>query len=230
MKFFITIFILLLCIFQTFGQDVINCISGQLIECKIIRTDSIEVHYQFFTNGNKYKSSIAWDKVEKIVFADGYTAYSNRILAREPKVQISKVENANVADKSSVQMEENLKSAISIGFLHGGGSLIGADIEFMAGERASIQFGGGLGAFGAGLNVHFKKNDIRSSMLSVQYWKQGFGDNFVQSLIGPNIVIRAKRIFTATLGVGYVLETGRNSIATPNSFILTYAIGAYFPF
>jgi hypothetical protein len=67
-------------------------------------------------------------------------------------------------------------------------------------------------------------------MISFQYWRQGFGNNFVQSLIGPNFVFRANKVFTASVGLGYVLGTNPLSIVLNNQIILTYAVGAHIPF
>ena len=126
-------------------------------------------------------------------------------------------------------MEET--SCITAGILQGGGSLVGADLEFMLNEHFGAQVGAGLIGFGAGLNYHFKPG-IRSSFLSVQYWNQGIGNSFAQSLIGPNFVYRSKKWFTFQIGLGAVLEVGDNDLYDEGKVpdvILTYAIGAYFP-
>jgi hypothetical protein len=122
------------------------------------------------------------------------------------------------------------KSSLTIGVLQGGGSLVGADFETLVSNNLGLQLGAGLVGFGAGLNYHFKPS-IRSSFISLQYWHQGFGSSYSQSLIGPNFVYRAKKWFTAQIGFGYVLGHGPawpSSAATP-PVILTYSIGAYFP-
>lgn len=123
-------------------------------------------------------------------------------------------------------------SCITVGLLQGGGSLIGADLEVLLSKRFGAQIGAGLVGFGGGLNFHLKPG-IRSSMISLQYWNQGIGNSFTQSLIGPNYVYRSKKWFTFQIGFGAILEVNEeNSIydegSVPNA-ILTYAIGAYFP-
>jgi hypothetical protein len=70
-------------------------------------------------------------------------------------------------------------------------------------------------------------------MISLQYWNQGIGNSFTQSLVGPNFVYRSKKWFTFQIGIGAILEVnGENSVyeeeRAPDA-ILTYAIGAYFP-
>ncbi|MEA3443661.1 MAG: hypothetical protein U9R19_02920 [Bacteroidota bacterium] len=122
------------------------------------------------------------------------------------------------------------RSSITIGILQGGGALIGADFETLLSNRFGVQVGAGYIGFGAGLNYHFKPS-IRSSFISFQYWHQGIGDSFAQSVVGPNFVFRGKKWFTFQIGLGVPLEKGP---ALPDDFeqppvMLTYAIGAYFP-
>ncbi|MFV0501953.1 MAG: hypothetical protein ACK5MH_10220 [Bacteroidales bacterium] len=49
---------------------------------------------------------------------------------------------------------EEKRNCITIGFLQGGGSLIGADFEFLLTDRFGIQFGAGIVGFGGGINYH----------------------------------------------------------------------------
>tara|TARA_Y100000766_G_C18581546_1_gene447452 strand:- start:101 stop:541 length:441 start_codon:yes stop_codon:yes gene_type:complete len=130
------------------------------------------------------------------------------------------------------QLDEQIekRNSITIGILQGGGSLIGADMEFLLTDRFGFQIGAGLIGFGGGLNYHFKPS-IRSSFISLQYWNQGIGDSFAQNLIGPNFVYRGEKWFTAQIGLGVTLEEGP---AMPNDFeqppvMLMYSIGAYIP-
>jgi len=122
------------------------------------------------------------------------------------------------------------KSSLTIGFLQGGGSLVGADFETLLSDKFSMQIGAGFVGFGAGINYHFQPS-ISSSFISLQYWHQGFGTSYTQSLIGPNFVFRAKKWFTAQIGLGYVLGYGPAwpSTAATSPVILMYSIGVYFP-
>lgn len=125
---------------------------------------------------------------------------------------------------------ESKKLSLTVGVLNGGGSLIGADVELLLTKKFGIQVGAGFRGYGAGLNYHFRPS-IRSSFLSFQYWHQGFGDYYAQSLAGLNYVYRGKRWLTAQLGVGIPLEEGPAwpiGEAQP-SILLMYSIGAYFP-
>jgi len=130
------------------------------------------------------------------------------------------------------QITEEPRTAITIGILNGGGSLVGADFEVMATKRIGIQAGAGYMGFGAGLNYHLKPS-IRSSMISLQYWHQGFGDLYTQSVVGPSFVLRAKKIFTAQLGLGFAIEEGpawpEDKMDQPPVMLL-YSIGIYLPF
>jgi hypothetical protein len=123
------------------------------------------------------------------------------------------------------------RTAITVGILQGGGSLVGFDLETLLGRNVGIQVGAGIVGFGAGLNFHFRP-DIRSSFISMQYWNQGFGESHSQSLMSANYVFRARKIFTFQIGLGFPLDKGP---AWPESMeqppvMLTYAVGVYFPF
>jgi hypothetical protein len=126
---------------------------------------------------------------------------------------------------------QNFENSFTIGFLDGGGSLVGFDCEMMISKSVSFQLGAGIIGFGLGINKHLKPK-ITSSFLSLQYWHQGFANTYTQSLIGPGFVFRAKKIFSFQLGLGYTLEKGpawpENKTQPP--IMLTYAIGGYFPF
>lgn len=127
------------------------------------------------------------------------------------------------------QLEE--QRSVTIGILQGGGSLIGADLEFLLFNQFGFQMGAGIVGFGGGLNYHFKPS-IRSSFISLQYWHQGFGSSFAQSLIGPNFVYRSKKWFTFQIGLGAALEKGpalADDYVQP-PVMLMYSIGAYIPF
>lgn len=122
------------------------------------------------------------------------------------------------------------KASLSVGLLHGGGGLVGADFEALLSERIGFQLGAGLVSYGAGLNFHLKPG-IRSSFLTLAYWHQGVGESHSISTFGPGYVFRGKKWFTAQIGLGYVLERGPAYPAslTETPMILTYSIGAYFP-
>ena len=87
------------------------------------------------------------------------------------------------------------------------------------------------------------KDGIRSSSFAINYWRQGIGDYYVQSLLGPAYIYRGKKWFTFSIGYGLVVEKGPyyeqnlKTIAeitgTPPTDVpgmLTYSVGAYFPF
>lgn len=126
--------------------------------------------------------------------------------------------------------EIDKKVSITLGILQGGGGLVGADFEFLLSEQLGLQVGAGIFSFGAGINYHIKPT-IRSSFISFQYWNQGFGDNFVQSVIGPSFVYRGKKWFTFQIGIGKSLEKGPAFPADKEQppVMLLYSIGAYIP-
>jgi len=126
------------------------------------------------------------------------------------------------------------RTSINVGVLMGGGGLIGADLEFLAGKRVGLQLGGGLGSVGFGVNYHLKPY-INSQFVSVQYWHQGFGDNHYASYLGPMYAFRAKKIFQFGIGFGTVLSKGPGweraweNKEAPGNVALLYNIGLYFP-
>ncbi len=120
-------------------------------------------------------------------------------------------------------------SAMSIGFLNGGGGLLGADLEILLNDRVGIQLGAGFISYGAAINFHLKPG-IRTSFVSLQYLNQGTGQNFAQNAIGPSIGYRGKRWFTYQLGLAKTLSKGPAFPADREqpSVMFTYSIGAYF--
>jgi opacity protein-like surface antigen len=134
------------------------------------------------------------------------------------------------AFSQDVVSEIEPKAAVTVGVLQGGGSLVGADFELLAGKRVGLQIGAGFVGFGAGLNYHLNPG-IKSSMISVQYWHQGAGDSYTQSLIGSTYVFRAKKLFTAQLGLGFPLEKGPGWPDDKDQppVMLMYSIGIYLP-
>lgn len=125
---------------------------------------------------------------------------------------------------------DNPGASLTLGVLQGGGGLIGADLEYLLTEKLGVQVGLGFYSFGAGINYHFKPA-IRSSFISFQYRKQGLTENFVQTLLGPSYVFRAKKIFTCQIGLAKTIAKGplypKDKPFPP--VMLVYSIGIYLP-
>ena len=122
------------------------------------------------------------------------------------------------------------KMSISAGFLQGGGGLAGADFEYLFSKHFSVQAGAGWLSYGAAVNYHFKPY-INSSMLSLTYWHQGFGNAHTQSVVGPVYTFRAPKVFQFQIGMGYRVNEGPN-LPEANKKVpvmLLYSIGVYFP-
>jgi len=137
----------------------------------------------------------------------------------------------NLFSQHENKEKKEKQNNITIGILQGGGSLVGADFERLLSKRFGVQVGLGFVGYGAGLNFHFKPT-IRSSFISLQYWHQGIGDSFAQSVIGPNFVFRGKKWFTCQIGFGFPLKKGPafpEGMEQP-AVMLLYSIGGYFPF
>ncbi len=133
---------------------------------------------------------------------------------------------------SSDKGNDRYLGAVTIGILQGGGSLLGADVEFLATDKFGIQLGAGLVGYGFAANYHFE-DDVKSSFLSFGYWHQGIGASYTQSLLGPSYVYRGKKWFTAQIGLGYRLEKGPAAQTIDPDLLppvqLLYSIGAYWP-
>jgi hypothetical protein len=191
-----------------FAQDVIVRTNGKKIHCRVLDVDSSHVYYDL--NQDLFRYSIKRNEVKEI-------QYGNQ-LPNSSKI-------GSQFDKNEPQ------NSITAGFLEGGGSLVGFDYEMMFTKSASLQLGAGIVGFGAGLNMHLKPT-IRSTYISFQYWHQGYRESYTQSLVGPSLVFRAKKVFTCQIGFAYALEKGPAwpKKKTQPLVMLTYAIGAYFPF
>jgi hypothetical protein len=132
-----------------------------------------------------------------------------------------------------VTAESAKKTALSVGVLMGGGSLIGADFEFLIPKTSvGVQIGAGISSLGGGINYHFKEN-IESSFISLQYLYQQFGDNHFASWLGPMYVFRAKKMFQAGIGVGSLVEKGpgwyrQTAKAQKVTASLLFQVGLYF--
>jgi hypothetical protein len=137
--------------------------------------------------------------------------------------------NINLFSQNELLKPEKT-AAITLGFLQGGGSLIGLDIEKMLDKHVAVQVGLGLVGFGAAINYH-PQGSIRSSFVSLQYFQQGFDSGFTQNGIGPSFVFRAKKIFSCQFGFARILSRGPAwpSNAGRPAVIATYAIGVYLP-
>lgn len=130
----------------------------------------------------------------------------------------------------SYAFEDEPTTAISTGILMGGGGLVGVDVEHKTSSAIGFQAGLGYSSFGMGMNFHLQ-NKINSSFASIQYWRQGLGDNFFASYLGPMFVYRAPKYFQAGLGIGYILDKGSitDTKYRDQNFFLTYNVGVYFP-
>lgn len=122
------------------------------------------------------------------------------------------------------------RAAVTIGLLNGGGGLIGADFEYLVNDKIGITAGIGFVSWQAGLNYHLKMGGVRSSYINIGYWHQGMGDTYVQSILGPSFIFRARKIFQAQIGVGAQLETGPAYSIDETPIVLMYSVGIYIPF
>ena len=198
----------LLSAFYLFAQDIIVRTNGVSVNCKIDKIDSSTIYYSIYRGGRAVPASIDRKLVSDV-------QYGNMMPGKK---------------RDSIAFNQSLRNCLTIGILEGGGALVGLDYEVLLSPKFGIQIGGGIVGFGAGLDIHFIP-DIRSSFLTLQYWHQGVGNSYTQSLLGPSFVFRGKKWFTAQFGFGFALEKGPAWPKTTKqpSMMLTYAIGGYIP-
>lgn len=183
------------------AQDIIIRKNGKTVPCKVLEETEQFVKFKAEINGRTVITKLDHEYIEKILYD---------------------VETAPLIDRK--------RRAATIGFLNGGGSLIGVDLEFLLGRNFGFYVGGGLVGFGGGLTYHLKNDQIASSYFAVRYMHQGVGDSHYATYLGPAFVFRAKKILEASIGVGYVLEKGPGANSDLPDALLTYTLGAFFSF
>ena len=162
-------------------------------------------------------------------------AYDAREQA-SPGGEDNRQKTAPAAGEITGQEKDDDDIAVMIGFLQGGGSLIGTDVEFMLGESImALQAGVGFVGFGAAVNFHFEPH-VDSDYLSLCFWNQGAGNLSVQYL-GLTYGERAYQWLTGQIGIGVMVGMGDamrdqwEDIMGSSEFskiILLYSIGVYF--
>ena len=97
---------------------------------------------------------------------------------------------------------EPAKWVFTVGILQGG-SAVGVDTELRLFDGVGFQLGTGLLGMSTGINFHFD-TDIKSPYVTLMYVHQGFGNWFLQSMIGPAYVHRWENGFSGQFGVGFL--------------------------
>jgi hypothetical protein len=142
---------------------------------------------------------------------------------------------SEVAEAPQPNPDKRLKkTSVTIGFLQGGGSIVGVDLETLLGEsNLAAQFGAGAFGFDVGLNFHFKPT-VHSSFIALGFWNQGLFESYVRYL-ALTFGGRAFGVLNTQIGVGFPLDVspGMRSYLSENygqmpSAILVYSLGVYF--
>lgn len=139
-------------------------------------------------------------------------------------------ESQTVVNQKKGRVPNEKKCAIEVGFLNGGGGLVGVDFEYLIANHLSVQAGMGAISFGGAINYHFKPY-INSSMISLVYMHQGVGNSYTASWLGPMYTFRAPKIFQVSGGLGLKVGDGpgATSESLKSSASLLFTIGVYFP-
>ena len=133
----------------------------------------------------------------------------------------------SVVGQKKGRVPSEKKASIAVGFMNGGGGLVGVDFEFLISQLLGVQGGIGFVSYGGALNYHFKPY-INSSMVSLAYFHQGIGNSYTYSWVGPLYTFRAPKIFQASIGYGICVGQGP-AVTEAYSGTLIYNIGLYFP-
>jgi len=84
---------------------------------------------------------------------------------------------------------------------------------------------------GGALHYHLKPR-VNSSSIALTYWHQGIGKTHVQTILGSSYVFKTKKLFTAQIGLGRVVNKGSSYIKTfkrkEYPIMLLYSIGVFF--
>jgi|GEM_PF-1701379 len=195
-------------------RDLIVKKDSSRFYCQLYREDAGS-YYARSINSNNYFDDQTFQK-DEVAYVIRNSVPTTEVLATSKKINAGK---------------RLYRSALTVGVLQGGGSLIGFDFEARIANNLGVQFGAGLLGFGLGFNSHFRQ-DIRSSFVSFQYWNQGLGNTHTQSIAGVTYVFRGKKWFTFQIGGGIPVKFGpaATEALRNNKFLLMYSIGAYFPY
>ncbi len=191
---------------STFAQDIVVNKYGQRFDCFISREDSSAVYFDYYRNSAK---------VDTFIVRNDIINYQYGAICEAP------IPNWDA------------KFSLAAGYGFGAATFIGLDIEYLFANRFGFQIGGGALGASAALNYHLSST-IRSSFLSLQYNIYGIGTDktwgYQRTTIGPAIVFRGRRWFSAQVGLGYILDKGPayNDISTL-PVVLSVGIGGYIP-
>jgi len=147
---------------------------------------------------------------------------------------LPEVQEQIAQQEDTVPSITDYRSAFNVGYMMGGGNVVGFDFEVLLGKRLGFQAGTGVaaGSYGFGLNYHLKER-INSSFLSLVYWQQGVFDNHFASYVGPFFTLRLKRLLQAGVGLGYVVDKGPAIYGTKYenmNVAILFNVGIYFSF
>ncbi len=114
----------------------------------------------------------------------------------------------NVAVMASDNKYQGATSTNTVGFLQGGGGLIGVDYEQMVSDRWGVSVGIGLPSYGASIHYHIEPS-IVSNSIALSYWNQGFEESESSRYLGLTYVFRSKTSgWSGQVGLGSVLFRG----------------------
>ena len=131
---------------------------------------------------------------------------------------------------------EGVISTNTVGFLQGGGGLIGVDHERMLSDHWGASAGIGIFSFGFAIHYHIEPSLVSNSIALV-YWNQGLEETMSARYLGLTYVFRSKTSgWSGQLGLGSVLyrskklqeELERTLGSDLPSVVALYSIGYMF--
>lgn len=121
------------------------------------------------------------------------------------------------------------KFSVSAGLTNGINSMLSANINYMPGNVIGWQLGAGMEGVGAALNFHLRQ-EVNSPAITVNYWYNGLGNNYEQSVFGMTYMHRTQRYLSTQLGLGYITTSDGNfnNNARDSGIVILYSLGVYF--
>lgn len=121
------------------------------------------------------------------------------------------------------------QTAFTVGYRHGGSTLLGAELHRMPGQVFGWHIGGGYLGVGGGFNIHFR-NEINSSAIGFSFIQEGEVSNFRRQYVTMHYLLRTQGRFESSLGMGVVVNEGPGLPRSQRGedFVIRMTIGMHF--
>jgi hypothetical protein len=193
-----------------------------LKKSSIVKVDKYDVlkNVKVYTkSGKSFKAKLLRVTDDEIVLVEVNRIKIDTLVV--PKFKLLKYEEVTPNDHTPI---------FDIGFLKGGGSIIGMDVEIPIGIGAGVYFGAGYKGFGSGINFYFERDPNKTHKgygLSTGYIHQGWGDSFAGSMVGASLFYKMRKGISLDLGLSRLISIG-NFNYYGKEYVITYSAGLRF--